>query len=168
MQKKLSIIFILFLTVFFISGCNKRVPFSQLNKDKIYELGIVNTRKGEISNLQKTKVVIIATYLNPINTDFINNAEDVFVIGVYTSNDSNSKKEGTNNPFYKLTLNGDATIDDIEKINENSKYLKMIPLVNRWAEYYIVKFPAKKSKILSLTFENQEYGKAVLTFEKEI
>ncbi len=168
MLKKLSIFFILFLTVFFISGCNRRVPFSQLNKDKMYELSIVNTRKGEITNLQETKAIIIATYLNPINVNFINNKEDVFLIGIYISNDSNTKKRGLNNPFYKFTLNGDATINDIEKLNMNSKYLKIIPLINRWAEYYIVKFPAKKSRTLTLTFENQEYGKAVLTFEKEM
>jgi hypothetical protein len=154
--------------IFFISGCDKRVPLSQLNKDKMYELSIINTRKGEITNLQETKAIIIATYLNPINANFINNKEDVFLIGIYISNDSNSKKKGNNNPFYKFTLNGDSTIDDIQKLNMNSKYLKMIPLINKWAEYYLVKFPAKKSRILTLTFENKDYGKAVLTFEKAI
>jgi len=122
----------------------------------------------------------VATYLNPINVDFINNKEDVFLVGVYISNDTGAKIKSSTDPFYKFSLNGDTDIfykfslngdtdiTDIQKLNLHSKYLKLVPLINKWAEYYLVKFPAKKSRILTLTFENKDYGKAVLTFEKAI
>ncbi len=167
MTKKTFLPSIIF-SILFLTGCTHKIPLSQLNKEKMHELSIVNTRKGEIVSSQETKAIIVATYLNPINVDFINNKEDVFLVGVYISNDTGAKIKSSADPFYKFSLNGDTDITDIQKLNLHSKYLKLVPLINKWAEYYLVKFPAKKSRILTLTFENKDYGKAVLTFEKAI
>ena len=146
-------------------GCSKNITIDKLNPQRVQELSIVNTAKGELEN-QNSKIFILATYLNPIKTSEIDNSKENFLVSVYLSKKNDKSKEN-NNPFYQVKLNDTVTIDDIEILDKKSKILKLIPIKNRWSEYYLIKFPKQKTKTLKLTFENEQHNKVNLIFSKE-
>jgi len=156
----------LFLISFFIFGCSKGITIDKLDIDKTQELSIVNTKKGELTN-QNSKIFILATYLNPIKTSEIDKSKENFLISIYLSRQDDKSKEN-NNPFYQVKLNNSVFIDDMKILNKKSKLLKLIPIKNRWSEYYLIKFPKQKTKTLKLTFENEQHNKVNLTFSKEL
>ena len=158
-------IFSFFIIFFFLVGCSKNITIDKLNPQRVQELSIVNTTKGELEN-QNSKIFILATYLNPIKTSEIDNSKENFLVSVYLSKKNDKSKEN-NNPFYQVKLNDTVTIDDIEILDKKSKILKLIPIKNRWSEYYLIKFPKQKTKTLKLTFENEQHNKVNLIFSKE-
>ena len=159
-------IFSFFITIFFITGCSKSITIDQLNIQKVQELSMVNTRKGELSN-KNSKIFILATYLNPIKTSALDNSKENFLISIYFSEQNNRSKEN-NNPFYNIRLNKTILMDDIKLVNKNSKLLRLIPIKNRWSEYYIIEFPKQNTKTLKLSFENAQHKKVNLIFSKEL
>ena len=158
--------FSLFIISLFIFGCSKDITIDRLDRQRVHELSIVNTQKGELTN-QNSKVFILATYLNPIKTSEIDKTKENFLINIYLSKESEHPKQN-NNPFYQIRLNGAILADDIEILDKDSKILKLIPIKNRWSEYYLIKFPKQKSKTLKLTFENAQHSRVILTFLKEL
>jgi len=155
----------LFLISFFIFGCSKGITIDKLDIDRIQELSIVNTKKGELTN-QDSKIFILATYLNPIKTSEIDDSKENFLVSIYLSRQVDKSKEN-NNPFYQVKLNDNIFIDDMKILDKKSKLLKLIPIKNEWSEYYLIKFPKQKTKTLKLTFENEQHNKVNLTFSKE-
>ena len=158
--------FSFFIAVFIIIGCSKNITIDQLDMQKVQELSMVNTVQGELTN-KNSKVFILATYLNPIKTAEIDNAKENFLISIYLSKEKDDIKSD-NNPFYKVFLNDTVLLDDIKRVNKKSKILKIIPIKNRWSEYYFLSFPKQKRKKLKLTFENREHKRVNLIFSKEL
>jgi hypothetical protein len=150
---------------FFIWGCSKNITIDKLDPQRVGELSIVNTRKGELES-QNSKIIILATYLNPIKTSDIDKSKENFLISIYLSKKDENKK-GYNNPFYQMHLNDNILIDDIKVLDKKAKILKVIPTKNRWSEYYLVQFPKQKTKTLKITFENAGHSKTTLTFSKD-
>lgn len=56
---------------------------------------------------------------------------------------------------------------EISELHEYDKLRRTMPVQNQWNHFYLVKFQATDSKTISLKFENDRYGKALLTFQKE-
>ncbi len=166
MFKKVSVFTVLVAIVSLFAGCSKSVPFSKLDRERALELSIVNTKKAQIDNAN-SKVYIVATYLNPLKIDIVDKNREVFLVGVYL-NKKDETKRSKNNPFYKFYLNNDPTIEKLKPLKRGSAYLKLSPLVSKWSEYYLVEFPYKKSKKLTLTFENSSGSRAQLNFVKEL
>ncbi len=150
---------------FSIFGCSKNITIDKLNQDRVHELSIVNTRKGELNN-QNSKIIILATYLNPIKTSEIDNTKENFLISIYLSK-KNEKSKSSNNPFYQIHLNNNISMEDIKILDKKAKILKLIPVKNRWSSYYLIQFPKQKTKKLKITFENEQHNKTTLTFSKE-
>ncbi len=146
-------------------GCTKKITIDKLDPQRVQELSMVNTAKGELAN-QSSKIFILATYLNPVKTSEIDDSKENFLVSIYLSKQNDKSKEN-NNPFYQIRLNNNVFMDDIEILDKNSKILKLIPIKNRWSEYYLIKFPKQKTKTLKLTFENEQHNKVNLTFSKE-
>ncbi len=158
-------IFPFFIILFFILGCSKNITIDKLDGQRVHELSMVNTAKGELVN-HNSKIFILATYLNPIKTSEIDDSKENFLVSIYLSKQNDNSKEN-NNPFYQIRLNGTVFVDDIEILDKKSKILKLIPIKNRWSEYYLLKFPKQKTKTLKLTFENEQHSKVNLIFSKE-
>ena len=158
-------IFPFFIILFFMFGCTKKITIDKLDPQRVQELSMVNTAKGELAN-QSSKIFILATYLNPVKTSEIDDSKENFLVSIYLSKQNDKSKEN-NNPFYQIRLNDNVFMDDIEILDKNSKILKLIPIKNRWSEYYLIKFPKQKTKTLKLTFENEQHNKVNLTFSKE-
>ncbi len=156
----------LLLITLFLSGCSK-MPLRVFEKDRFYEMSLLNTKKAQLINSFETKATIIATYLNPLDDKIDDKEMETFLVGVYIDNDFSGEKKGLNNPLYRLSLNGEQNLIRKKKLDENDIHLKLIPIVKKWFDYYLIEFPKTKSKELKITFENEQFGKVQLVFSKE-
>ncbi|SFV67395.1 hypothetical protein MNB_SV-14-1592 [hydrothermal vent metagenome] len=153
-------------------GIKETSDFAQLfTKDEIYDKSLKNTHKAQLMASFETKALLTATYLNPVFAQrnckkrFKNKMKDgeYFFIGVFITNSEQSK---FNTKGYTLTLNGNLPID-IKLLDDNDPLRYEMPMMNNWSTYYKVKFPTVNSKNLTLVFENNRFGKDILTYEKE-
>ncbi len=60
-------------------------------------------------------------------------------------------------------------VDPIEatELDEDHKLRRTMPIRNQWNHYYLVRYKEVNASTLRLSFENDQYGKAQLTFQKE-
>jgi len=56
---------------------------------------------------------------------------------------------------------------EIRELDEDDRLRRTMPIRNQWNHFYLVRFKENHSKKIKLKFENDRYGKALLTFEKE-
>ena len=153
------------ITLLFITGCETKVT-NLLKQNETQLILMQNTQRGQIINALNTVAIINATYLNPILKDKESKKYEVFLIGVYNSEDfKDYNKGGIFNPKYKLTLNG-SNFEKAKKANLIKMQLKEYPFYNAWMKYYIVYFPKTDSKTLKLTYTNKLLGSTTLIFNK--
>jgi hypothetical protein len=88
---------------------------------------------------------------------------EYFFIGVFITNSEHSE---FNKKGYSLTLNGHVPVD-IKLLDENDPLRYEMPMMNNWSTYYKVKFAPSSKEILTLVFENERFGKDILTYKKE-
>jgi hypothetical protein len=153
-------------------GTREYSDFGQLfTKDEIYDKSLKNTHKAQLMASFETKALLTATYLNPVFAQrnckkrFKNQMKDgeYFFIGVFITN---SEQSEFNKKGYLLTLNGHLP-SDIKLLDENDPLRYEMPMMNNWSTYYKVKFPTVKKQELKLVFENNRFGKDMLTYQKE-
>jgi hypothetical protein len=148
-------------------GCG-RSAFFDFTGSATYAEALPHTKRGELVDRFESKALISASYLNaiyPNNKDY--NGTETFLIGLYIANDFSAKeKSGLNNPNYSLSLNGDKP-SGVQTVDKNDPLLKLMPLVNRWSRYYIVRFASAKKLALSLT-EADTNQSIVISFEKPL
>ncbi len=56
---------------------------------------------------------------------------------------------------------------EIKTLDENDKLRRTMPIRNRWNHFYLVRFEQSPNETINLLFENDQYGQAELTFQKE-
>jgi len=176
MYKKL----LLLSTLLLFAGCSAKKEeckiretsdFGQLfTKDEIYHTSLINTHKAQLMASFETKALLTATYLNPVferrecRRRLKNNIEDAeyFFVGVYITN---SEKHEFDTRGYSLTLNGLAPIE-VKKLDKNDPLRYEMPMVDNWSTYYKVKFKKSPKKDLILIFENDRFGRDILSYSK--
>jgi len=153
------------ITLLFITGCETKVT-DLLKQNETQIILMQNTQRGQIINALNTVAIINATYLNPILKDKDSKKYEVFLIGVYNSEDfKDYNKGGIFNPNYTLTLNN-SNFERAKKANLIKMQLKEYPFYNAWMKYYIVYFPKTDSTTLKLKYTNKLLGSATLIFNK--
>ena len=128
------------ITIFFI-GCSSQVS-DVFQKDTRYITLTQYSKRGQLVKSFDTIALINATYINPIlgETNETKNNE-VFIIGVYNSNDYKQyDKGGIFNPNYTLTMN-DMNFTKATKADKVKFSIKSYPFYNKWMKYYKVDFP---------------------------
>lgn len=157
-----KILFLLIISLFFVSCSSKNNAFKYFEKDEIETKGIQYTKKTDILKDKEVEVIFWATYLNKIDKEISKSNEDLFLVSVYFA-DKESQDIFENS--YSFLLNGVNPISTqkVEKDNENFKSLM---LKNNWGNYYLVKFAAQDSYNLTLKLKNQSTSSAQLNFEK--
>ena len=164
---------ILFSSLILFGGCAiKDDPNIQqlFKEDEIYHTSLNNTKKAQLIASLETKALLTATYLNPVfggnksckNMCVYVRDGEYFFIGIFITD---SEKHEFNKKGYALTLNGRKP-SNIELLEENDPLRYQMPMVNNWSSYYKVKFPIMLGNDMNLTFENDRFGKDVLTFSK--
>ena len=158
-----KILFLIFISLFFVSCSSKNNAFKYFEKDEIETKGVQYTKKTDILvNGNEVDVIFWATYLNKIDKKISDTNEELFLVSVYFTN-KESQDIFENN--YSFLLNGIAPIS-LEKIEKDNENFKSLMLKNSWGNYYLVKFNAQNSYNLALTLKNKNSNSAKLNFEK--
>ncbi|MGE4294474.1 MAG: hypothetical protein AB7E49_02095 [Campylobacterales bacterium] len=151
-----------------LSGCG-RSAFFTFTGSATYADALPHTQRGEIADRFESKALLTASYLNAIYPQDARYQDgEYFFVGLYIDKDFQGEKAGINNPLYNLTLNGQP-YESALKVEENDELLKLMPLVNRWSRYYIVRFKTQPSHELSLKLTHPDTNRqAALTFAKAL
>ncbi len=158
-----KIVFLLFISLFFVSCGPKNSAFRYFEKKDVETRGIQYTKKADILKDKEVDVIFIATYLNKIDKKISDSKNEVFLVFTYFSNKESQNIEDNN---YQVVLNDKEPIvlEKVEKDNENFKDLM---LKNHWGNYYLVKFDSiGETNSLKLELKNSESSRAILDFEK--
>ena len=157
-----KILFLLFISLFFVSCGEKNNAFRYFEKDDMEIKSVQHTKKTDIVKVDEVDVIFVATYLNKVDKEKFAFNEDSFLVSLYFSNkDSQDIFENG----YSLTLNNTSVVF-FEKIEKNDKRFKSLMLKNSWGSTYLVKFTPQHSSNLSLVLKNDISNKAQLNFEK--
>ena len=127
-----KILFLIFISLFFVSCSSKNNAFKYFEKDEVETKGVQYTKKTDILiNGNEVDVIFWATYLNKIDKKISDTNEELFLVSVYFTN-KESQDIFENN--YSFLLNGiePTSFEKVEKDNENFKSLM---LKNNWGKY---------------------------------
>ena len=158
-----KILFLIFISLFFVSCSSKNNAFKYFEKDEIETKGVQYTKKTDILvNGNEVDVIFWATYLNKIDKKISDTNEELFLVSVYFTN-KESQDIFENN--YSFLLNGiePTSLEKVEKDNENFKSLM---LKNNWGKYYLVKFASQDVYNLTIQLKDKGSNSALLNFEK--
>ena len=158
-----KILFLIFISLFFVSCSSKNNAFKYFEKDEVETKGVQYTKKTDILiNGNEVDVIFWATYLNKIDKKISDTNEELFLVSVYFTN-KESQDIFENN--YSFLLNGiePTSLEKVEKDNENFKSLM---LKNNWGKYYLVKFTSQDVYTLTIQLKDQGSNSALLNFEK--
>lgn len=158
-----KILFLIFISLFFVSCSSKNNAFKYFEKDEVETKGVQYTKKTDILiNGNEVDVIFWATYLNKIDKKISDTNEELFLVSVYFTN-KESQDIFENN--YSFLLNGiePTSLEKVEKDNENFKSLM---LKNNWGKYYLVKFTSQDVYTLTIQLKDKGFNSALLNFEK--
>jgi len=160
-------VWLFFLTIFLILGCSskKEKAFMKVyQENKIESKKLQNTEKIQLYNSTKniTKVLLTSTYISKKQKNKKIKNDEIFIIGIYVDD---NETQNVNLENFSLRLNGKSP-KSIKALSENSKWLKNIPFVFSWTQFYLVHFPYTPKKSMQLTVEDMLYGKGTAHFAK--
>lgn len=158
-----KILFLIFISLFFVSCSSKNNAFKYFEKDEIETKGVQYTKKTDILvNGNEVDVIFWATYLNKIDKKISDTNEELFLVSVYFTNKETQDIFENN---YSFLLNGiePTSLEKVEKDNENFKSLM---LKNNWGKYYLVKFTSQDVYNLTIQLKDKGSNSALLNFEK--
>lgn len=156
-----KILFLLIISLFFVSCSEKNNAFKYFDKDDVETKGVQYTKKTDILKGNEVDVIFLATYLNKIDKNLSEN-EDLFLVSVYFTN-KDSQDIFENN--FSFSLNGMESIS-IEKVEKDNQNFKSLMLKNSWGNYYLVKFNSQNINTLNLILKDQTTNSTQLNFEK--
>lgn len=158
-----KILFLIFISLFFVSCSSKNNAFKYFEKDEIETKGVQYTKKTDILvNGNEVDVIFWATYLNKIDKKISDTNEELFLVSVYFTN-KESQDIFENN--YSFLLNGKEPIS-VEKVEKDNENFKSLMLKNNWGKYYLVKFTSQDVYTLTIQLKDKGSNSALLNFEK--
>ncbi|NPA29353.1 MAG: hypothetical protein GXO33_04125 [Epsilonproteobacteria bacterium] len=182
------------LATLLVTGCSQKNEVTDLfRKDLLYDKALQYTRGAQVVRELETKAAITATLLNEVLPDRYRYDDGVyFFVGIVT--DMNVKKFKSSyslkliakQPLDKKlkeaikahkkenkelkergekakTFEGFDPVS-IQPVDDTSELYQMMPNVNRWGKYFLVKYPAVKDKKLVLKFSLYPYEPVTLPF----
>lgn len=158
-----KILFLIFISLFFVSCSSKNNAFKYFEKDEVETKGVQYTKKTDILiNGNEVDVIFWATYLNKIDKKISDTNEELFLVSVYFTN-KESQDIFENN--YSFLLNG-IEPTSLEKVEKDSENFKSLMLKNNWGKYYLVKFTSQDVYNLTIQLKDKGSNSALLNFEK--
>ena len=144
------------------TGCSGRNQIEEMfAKDRLYEKALIYTREDQIVREFETKANVSATLLNELFPDRFRYDDGVyFFFGIVTDLSVEKIKKD-----YNLTMNGEEPVA-IEKVKSDDDLYKLMPNVNRWGRYYLVKFPPDEAKKYVIKFSVYPYDPIELRFSR--
>ncbi|WP_169763506.1 hypothetical protein [Campylobacter mucosalis] len=148
MRKIINFITIL---VFFVGCASKEVIHEPIKNE-----ALAYTSKAEIIK-DSDRVLVIATYLNPISKEKIGEDTERFLLAI------NPKESDI--VQQSITVNDDKNVM-IREISDSDELMEFASFKLPWARYYEISTPKKEAKTLKLTFEIYQLGQVALEFVK--
>jgi len=151
-----------------LAGCTSKEEKALLqvySKEKIYHKKLLQTEKVQLYDANETKILLTATYLYT-QTDVPkekDKRDEVFIVGV---NMEDEEAASFNAEDFNLTLNGTLP-KEVKILKKSDIYLKHIPFVTEWGQYFEVVFPHTSNAKFDLLFESNIYGMKKLHFAKK-
>ncbi|WP_201353384.1 hypothetical protein [Hydrogenimonas urashimensis] len=145
-----------------LGGCSAKHGVSELfEPDRIYEKALVYTREDQVVRGLETKAAISATLLNEVFPDKYSYKDGIFFfVGIVTDLDVEEFKKN-----YHIRLNGMEPLS-IQKVESTDDIYRLMPNVNRWGKYFIVKFPSISGTKYTIDFGIYPYGSVQLAFQR--
>ena len=81
-----KILFLLFISLFFVSCGEKNNAFRYFEKDDMEIKSVQYTKKADIVKDKEVDVIFVATYLNKVDKEKFGLNEDSFLVSLYFSN----------------------------------------------------------------------------------
>ncbi|BAK73419.1 hypothetical protein [Arcobacter sp. L] len=157
-----KMLFLLFISLFFISCGPKNSAFRYFEKKDIETRGVQFTKKTDLLKDEEVSVIFMATYLNKVDKKLSDTKNEIFLIFTYFSN---AETQSIKDNSYKFLLNGKEPIF-IEKVEKENENFKDLMLKNNWGNYYLVKFDLIDGNNLKLVLTNEKSSKGILDFQK--
>ena len=158
-----KILFLIFISLFFVSCSSKNNAFKYFEKDEIETKGVQYTKKTDILvNGNEVDVIFWATYLNKVDKKISDTNEELFLVSVYFTN---KESQDIFENKYSFLLNEIEPIS-VEKVEKDSENFKSLMLKNNWGKYYLVKFTSQDVYNLTIKLKDKGSNSALLNFEK--
>jgi len=157
-------IYLILIFVLLSTSCSFKSKRGLFEEDKLYQVALTHSKEASIYNSLELKASIIATHLNSFLEECKYCQSERFLVAIYISDDSSDKKkQGLNNTYYKLTLNGKKPIS-VKELSYDDDLIKLAPFRNRWAHYYLIDFARDNKKEMKMRYQSKSYGGVTLTF----
>lgn len=158
-----KILFLIFISLFFVSCSSKNNAFKYFEKDEIETKGVQYTKKTDILTKEnEVDVIFWATYLNKVDKKISDTNEELFLVSVYFTN---KESQDIFENKYSFLLNEIEPIS-VEKVEKDSENFKSLMLKNNWGKYYLVKFASQDVYNLTIQLKDKGSNSALLNFEK--
>jgi len=151
------------LVALILSGCAKPNAMTNFSYENFYAKSLQHTYKNDIVKNNDVVAMLNATYLNKVDKIVQEGSEEVFLVGIFLTNQSDKIDENFMSE-YKLTLNN-LKATSISKLDKSDKMYAKMPLYNPWAKYYIVKY--SKDSLNKHFLKNLKYKEKYSKFEYE-
>ena len=159
-------IYLILIFVLLFTSCSFKNKKGLFEEDRLYQTALTHSKESSIYNSLELKASIIATYLNSFLDECKHCQSDRFLVAIYISDDSSDKKkQGLNNTFYKLSLNGKKPIS-VKELSYDDDLIKLAPFRNRWAHYYLIDFARDNQSNMLMRYDSKNYGGVTLTFPR--
>ncbi len=129
----------LVILAFAFLGCETKNP-KHFEISKIKEQALIQSKKQELF-VSNNRVLLIATYLNPIKNKHVNPSKEQILINIYITKSKKVQLEDARINAKKAS---------IKKINANSDLAKMSPNYSKWSKYFLIQAPKTNSRNLNL------------------
>ena len=123
-----KILFLIFISLFFVSCSSKNNAFKYFEKDEIETKGVQYTKKTDILKGDEVDVIVLATYLNKVDKKISETNEDLFLVSVYFTNKESQDISDNNYSFF---LNGESPLS-VQKVEKDNENFKSLMLKNSW------------------------------------
>lgn len=163
--KKFKNIVIVIIVALAFQACIKNSQ-NVIGKNNLYKTGLEYTQVNDLVYSFETKAILNTTYLNISDpSKYDNPNENSFLIGIYIVNDNEKKeKKALNNKKFILSLNSNTEYTK-QLINKSDEIYENIPVLNPYAQYYMVKFKKDKSKIINIKYSHTNFGSITSKYE---
>ncbi len=152
----------LLTTLFILTGCSRSTAFDPFKMDDEHERAVTNLRTATIVHDSEVKVIISVIYLNKTMPETYKDENgEYFFVALYQKDNANLMTKNL-----RLTLNNHAPLS-IQKIDKEKSLRSFMPIQNEWNNYYLATYLTNANETLLLTFESDQYGSAVLTYQKD-
>jgi hypothetical protein len=167
-MNKYKILVISLIITLFWGGCYS-TGLKVFDKNDIFEKGFQYTQKADLIQNHHVKLMMIATYLNPIDKKYQDDNENL-IVGIYFDDDLGVDYI-TRGYDFNIT---NAQNISINKLPKDDILLENLPLKNSWATYYKLSYryddtnetKANRDKVI-IKLENTKESKSVkISFEK--